>query len=176
VGEIRDMETAENAIQAALTGHLVFSTLHTNDAASAFMRMVDIGVEPYLVTSTVEGVMAQRLVRVLCKECREPVAIENVVLPEDFPIDDYRRLGQPLYRPVGCRACRGTGYTGRTGVYELLESNDEIRRLVGERAPSHLVKHAAQAAGMRTLRQDGWMTVMRGLTTVDEVIRTTRMD
>ena len=176
VGEIRDMETAENAIQAALTGHLVFSTLHTNDAASAFMRMVDIGVEPYLVTSTVEGVMAQRLVRLLCKECREPTTLDQIIVPADFPVEESKKQGVTFYRAVGCRACRGTGFAGRTGVYELLESNDEIRRLVGERAPSHLVKQAARAAGMRTLREDGWSTVMRGLTTIDEVVRVTRSD
>lgn len=174
VGEIRDLETAENAIQASLTGHLVFSTLHTNDSASAFMRMIDIGVEPFLVTSTVEGVMAQRLVRTLCKECRQPVAAHLTDAPYDFPFDDCQ--DRPIYRAVGCRACRGTGYIGRTGLYELLETNDDIRKMVTEHAPTHVVKQAGMAAGMRTLRQDGWRKVVRGATTVEEVLRVTKAD
>jgi general secretion pathway protein E/type IV pilus assembly protein PilB len=176
VGEIRDLETGENAIQAALTGHLVFSTLHTNDAAGAFLRMVDMGVEPFLVCSTVEGVLAQRLVRTLCRECRArytPVAGD---VPEDFPLDDLLRNGRALYRAVGCRRCRGTGYNGRTGIYELLETNDEVRRLAGERAPTPVVKQAAVKAGMRTLRHDGWRKVRRGQTTVEEVLRVSKVD
>jgi general secretion pathway protein E/type IV pilus assembly protein PilB len=174
VGEIRDHETAENAIQAALTGHLVFSTLHTNDAASAFMRMIDIGVEPFLVTSTVEGVMAQRLVRTLCTQCREEVRAEHSEAPFDFPFDDCP--DGKIFKAVGCRNCRMTGYRGRTGLYELLETNDEVRKLVAENAQSHLVKHAARAAGMRTLRDDGWRKVVAGLTTVEEVLRATKAD
>jgi len=176
VGEIRDLETAENAIQASLTGHLVFSTLHTNDAAGAFMRMCDMGVEPFLVSSTVEGVMAQRLVRVLCRECREPCHPRQMELPEDFPLDECLRRGEWLYRAVGCRQCRGTGYSGRTGIYELLEANDEVRRLATERSPTHVLKQAAVNAGMRTLRDDGWRIVRRGQTTIDEVLRVTKAD
>ena len=176
VGEIRDHETAENAIQAALTGHLVFSTLHTNDAASAFTRMVDIGVEPFLVTSTVEGVMAQRLVRKLCTECRQPAALDEVAVPSDFPLEQMREQDGQFFKPGGCRACRNTGYRGRSGLFELLESNDEIRRLVGDRVPAHLVKQAARNAGMRTLRQDGWVKVLRGDTTIDEVLRVAKVD
>jgi general secretion pathway protein E/type IV pilus assembly protein PilB len=176
VGEVRDLETAENAIQASLTGHLVFSTLHTNDSAGAFMRLCDMGVEPFLISSTVEGVMAQRLVRLLCRECREACHPRQVEAPDDFPFDECIRRGERLYRAVGCRHCRGTGYSGRSGIYELLESNDEIRRLAAERAPTHILKQAAVTAGMRTLRDDGWRKVRRGLTTIDEVLRVTKAD
>jgi len=176
VGEIRDLETAENAIQASLTGHLVFSTLHTNDAASAFMRLVDMGVEPFLVSSTVSGVMAQRLVRVLCPECREAYEPRSTDIPGDFPLAEVLDRGDTLYRPVGCRRCRGKGYAGRVGLYELLVANDEIRHLAGERIASHKIKQAAMKAGMRTLRQDGWRKVARGQTTIDEVMRVTGAD
>jgi general secretion pathway protein E/type IV pilus assembly protein PilB len=176
VGEIRDLETAENAVQASLTGHLVFSTLHTNDAAGAFMRLADIGVEPFLVSSTVEGVLAQRLVRVLCRECRQPQSLRRADLPEDFPLDQCLQRSERVYRPVGCRRCRGTGFSGRIGLYELLEANEEIRRLASERTPSQVVKQAARAAGMRTLREDGWLKVRRGVTSIDEVLRVTKAD
>ncbi|MCL4204238.1 MAG: Flp pilus assembly complex ATPase component TadA [Pirellulaceae bacterium] len=175
VGEIRDFETAENAVQASLTGHLVFSTLHTNDAAGAFMRLADMGVEPFLVCSTVEGVLAQRLVRTLCSECSEEYEPDLSELPDDFPLDAIQG-GQPIFRAVGCRHCRGTGYRGRAGIYELLVTNDEIRRLASERTPTNLIKQAAMRAGMKTLRQDGWHRVCRGQTTVDEVLRVTKSD
>jgi general secretion pathway protein E/type IV pilus assembly protein PilB len=176
VGEIRDLETAENAVQASLTGHLVFSTLHTNDAAGAFMRLADMGVEPFLVCSTVEAVLAQRLVRTLCAECREPYWPSTESLPDDFPQEALGRHGTTAYRAVGCRHCRGTGYRGRSGIYELLVTDDEVRRLASERTPTNLVKQAAMKAGMRTLRQDGWRKVLRGQTTVDEVVRVTKSD
>ncbi|MBI3836466.1 MAG: Flp pilus assembly complex ATPase component TadA [Planctomycetia bacterium] len=176
VGEIRDLETAENAIQASLTGHLVFSTLHTNDAAGAFMRLVEMGVEPFLVSSTVAGVMAQRLVRTLCPECREAYVPKAAEVPNDFPLQEILNRGDQLYRPVGCRRCRGKGYTGRVGLYELLVANDELRQLTGERIASHKIKQAAMKAGMRTLRQDGWRKVARGQTTIDEVMRVTGAD
>ena len=176
VGEIRDQETAENAIQASLTGHLVFSTLHTNDAAGAFMRLVDMGVEPFLVSSTIEGVMAQRLVRTLCKACREPYTPEADEIPADFPLEEMRAGGFEFHRNVGCRNCRGTGYSGRVGLYEFLEASDEVRQLVTERLPSNVVKQAGIKNGMRTLRQDGWKRVMQGHTTLAEVLRTTKTD
>jgi general secretion pathway protein E/type IV pilus assembly protein PilB len=176
VGEIRDLETAENAIQASLTGHLVFSTLHTNDAAGAFMRIIDMGVEPFLVSSTVAGVMAQRLVRVLCTECREAYVPSQEEVPDDFPLAELIERGETLYKPTGCRRCRGKGYTGRLGLFELLVTSDEIRHLAGERVPSHQIKKTAMQAGMRTLRQDGWRKVARGLTTIDEVMRVTGAD
>ena len=176
VGEVRDLETAENAVQASLTGHLVFSTLHTNDAAGAFMRLIDMGVEPFLVSSTIEGIMAQRLVRTLCRECRQVYLPRRDEVPEDFPFDEMFSRRERIYRAVGCRKCRGTGYSGRVGLYELLEANDEVRRLASERTPTHIVRQAALSAGMRTLRDDGWRKVRRGQTTIDEVLRVTKAD
>jgi general secretion pathway protein E/type IV pilus assembly protein PilB len=173
VGEIRDLETAENAIQASLTGHLVFSTLHTNDAAGAFTRMIDMGVEPFLVASTVEAVMAQRLVRKICTACKETYSPRPDELPPDFPLE---RFEGTLYRGVGCRKCRGTGYSGRLGIYELLISNDEVRQLAHDRASSWKLKQAAVNQGMRTLREDGWLKVLRGDTTVAEILRVTKGD
>jgi len=174
VGEIRDFETAENAVQASLTGHLVFSTLHTNDSAGAFMRLCDMGVEPFLVTSTIEGVMAQRLVRRLCDECREPYVPKRKDVPEDFPLGDVMEKGLRVYRPRGCRKCRGTGYRGRIGLYELLVADDNIRALANERETSNVVKRAAVQAGMKTLRLDGWDKTLAGITSVEEVLRVTK--
>jgi general secretion pathway protein E/type IV pilus assembly protein PilB len=176
VGEIRDLETAENAIQASLTGHLVFSTLHTNDSAGAFMRLIDMGVEPFLVSSTVEGVMAQRLVRKLCRECRKAMIPPDGDLPEDFPLERLAEEGATIYQAVGCPACRGTGYRGRGGLYELLVVNDEIRTLAGQRVSSVELRKAAIRAGLRTLRDDGWNQVLAGTTTIEEVLRVTRAE
>ena len=176
VGEIRDLETAENAIQASLTGHLVFSTLHTNDAAGAYTRLVDMGVEPFLVASTVEAVMAQRLVRTLCKECCESYVPTAEQLPADFPHDALRSAGGSLVWPVGCRKCRNVGYLGRIGLYELLVSTEQIRSLAHDGASSWEIKRVAAEEGMRTLREDGWTKVVSGRTTVDEVLRVTKGD
>jgi general secretion pathway protein E/type IV pilus assembly protein PilB len=176
VGEVRDMETAENAIQASLTGHLVFSTLHTNDAPSAYTRLVDMGVEPFLVASTVEAVMAQRLVRSLCKKCREPFQPKQDDLPKDFPWDELKQRGTPLYHPKGCRACRNIGFTGRQGIFELCATNDAVRQLAHDRASSWEIRKAAREAGMRTLREDAWLKVLGGVTTIDEVVRVTKGD
>ena len=175
IGEIRDLETAENAIQASLTGHLVFSTLHTNDAAGAFTRLTDMGVEAFLVSSTVEAVIAQRLVRTLCRECKEPYRPSPDQLPRDFPV---KQLGQgaTIYRPVGCRACRHVGYLGRVGLFELLLSSDKIRQLAHDRASTWAIRQAALDEGMLTLRQDGWRKVLTGRTTIDEVLRVTKGD
>jgi type II secretion system protein E len=175
VGEIRDFETAENAVQASLTGHMVFSTLHTNDAAGSFMRLADMGVEPFLISSTLEGIMAQRLVRTLCKHCREAYMPSEDDVPVDFPLVDYT-AGQPIYRANGCRQCRGTGYSGRLGIYELLITNEEIRVLASERRGTNEIRKAAIASGMRTLRQDGWLKVALGLTTIEEVLRVTKAE
>jgi general secretion pathway protein E len=172
VGEIRDLETAENAIQASLTGHLVFSTLHTNDAAGAYTRLVDMGLEPFLVSSTVEAVMAQRLVRTLCPHCREAYHPKPDELPADFPCEALG--GTPLYRQTGCRACRQVGYTGRVGLFELLVTTEEIRQLSHERVTSWAIQQAAVRQGMRTLREDGWRKVLAGRTTIDEVLRVTK--
>jgi general secretion pathway protein E/type IV pilus assembly protein PilB len=173
VGEIRDLETAENAIQASLTGHLVFSTLHTNDAAGAFTRMGDMGVEPFLVASTVEAVMAQRLVRKLCS-CRREVHPNKADLPDDFPFEMLE--GRSIYEPVGCRQCRDVGYRGRLGIYELLITTDDLRQMAHDRMSTWEIKKAAMAAGMRTLRDDGWLKVMEGTTSVEEVLRITKGD
>jgi len=176
VGEIRDLETAENAIQAALTGHLVFSTLHTNDSAGAFMRLIDMGVEPFLVSSTVEGVMAQRLVRKLCRECRTSIRPQPDELPEDFPFEQLIARGGKIFTTAGCPVCRGTGYRGRGGLYELLVINEEVRALAGQRASSVDIRRAAIRGGLKTLRDDGWQQVLAGATTVEEVMRVTRAE
>ena len=176
VGEIRDHETAENAIQAALTGHLVFSTLHTNDAPSAYTRLVDMGIEPFLVASTIEAVMAQRLVRRLCTNCREPMEAHREDLPDDFPWDDFQASGKPIYRAAGCKTCRNLGFTGRQGIYELCPTTDSVRQLAHDRASSWEIRRAALADGMRTLRQDAWLKVLGGTTTVEEVLRVTKSD
>lgn len=176
VGEIRDLETAENATQASLTGHMVFSTLHTNDAAGAFMRLCDMGVEPFLVSSTVEGILAQRLVRTFCQHCRESYEPPLDELPPDFPTSELFQSDRDVFRAVGCRECRGTGYSGRIGIYELLVTNDDVRQLASEREPATVIKRAAMAAGMQTLRQDGWDKVLNGLTSVSEVLRVTKAD
>lgn len=174
VGEIRDQETAENAIQASLTGHLVFSTLHTNDAAGAFTRIVDMGIEPFLVSSTVEGIMAQRLVRRLCSECKEAYDPKQEDLPNDFP---WEKLGgQKLFRNVGCRACRSVGYAGRMGIYELLVTTEEIKTLAHDQVSTWEIKQAALKAGMRTLRMDAWDKALVGETSVEEVLRVTKGD
>lgn len=174
VGEIRDAETAENAIQASLTGHLVFSTLHTNDAAGAFTRIVDMGIEPFLVSSTVEGIMAQRLLRKLCPACRVAYTPNTDDLPSDFPWDKLD--GKQLYRNVGCRTCRNVGYAGRMGIYELLVTNEEIKSLAHDRVSTWEIKKAALNAGMRTLRMDAWDKAIEGRTSIEEVLRVTKGD
>ncbi len=174
VGEIRDLETAENAIQASLTGHLVFSTLHTNDAASAFARLVDMGAESFLVASTVEAVMAQRLVRTLCPDCKEEFRPAAADLPTDFPRDQLQ--GGAIFRSSGCRRCRQSGYIGRLGIFELLVANDRLRQLAHDRASIWEIMKAAVQDGLITLRQDGWDKVLRGVTTVDEILIVTKGD
>jgi type II secretion system protein E len=173
VGEIRDLETAENAIQASLTGHLVFSTLHTNDAASAYTRLTDMGVEPFLVASTVEGVMGQRLVRRLCTHCKQKYEPAKDEPPIDFPWD--KKTG-PIYKPVGCRECRNTGYRGRMGIYELMVTTNDIRQLAHDRVSSWKIMQLAMELGMRSLRQDGWCKVLDGRTSIDEVVRNAKAD
>lgn len=172
VGEIRDLETAENATQASLTGHLVFSTLHTNDAAGAYTRMVDMGVEPFLVAGTVEAVMAQRLLRRLCVHCKEAYQPTRDELPKDFPFDELK--DGRLYRSVGCRECRNVGYSGRLGIYELMVTSEAIRELAQNRASSWDIRRAAVKEGMRTLRMDAWDKATDGVTSIDEVLRVTK--
>jgi type II secretion system protein E len=173
IGEVRDLETAENAIQASLTGHLVFSTLHTNDAAGAYTRMVDMGVEPFLVSSTVEAVLAQRLVRTLCPHCKQPYTPDKADIPTDFPMDQVT-AAKPLFRAVGCRACRQVGYSGRIGLFELLVTTEKIRELSQQRASTWHITQAAAEQGMRNLRSDGWLKVLSGRTTIEEVARVTK--
>ena len=176
IGEIRDLETAENAIQAALTGHLVFATLHTNDAPSAFTRLTDMGVEPFLSASSVIAVMAQRLVRRLCDACKEPYEPLEAELAE-LGLDGYeRKPGEVIYRAVGCPECVQSGYRGRQGIHELLEVEDSVRSLVMQNSPSSSIKKAAVGEGMQTLREDGAQKVLLGQTTIDEVMRVTAED
>jgi general secretion pathway protein E len=174
VGEIRDGETAEIAIQAALTGHLVFSTLHTNDAAGAVTRLIDMKIEPFLISSSVMAILAQRLVRVLCKECREPYEITPAEISE-LEIKDVP-AGATIYRAKGCVTCFNTGYLGRKAIYELLLIDDEIRQLIMKNTDSATLKTAAMHKGMRTLRQDGADNILRGITSVDEVVRVTQKE
>jgi type II secretion system protein E len=171
VGEIRDLETAEIAVQASLTGHLVFSTLHTNDAPSAATRLVDMGLEPYLVASSVEVVVAQRLVRLICPKCKEEMPKSDADLLRSQFGD---LVPATLYHGKGCRNCQGTGYRGRTGIFELMLCNDEVRSLVLERAPSHEIRKVAIKDGMKNLREDGWRLVGEGRTTIEEVFRNTK--
>lgn len=175
VGEIRDAETASNATQASLTGHLVFSTLHTNDAATAFARICDMGVEPFLVADTLLGVIAQRLVRTLCQDCRQLQTPSNMELREAGCTETQVTALQAgtIYRAVGCDECGGVGYTGRTGIYEFLEKTDEVARLVIANAPSADIKRIAVSEGMQTLFDDGVQKVLQGVTTLEEVKRVT---
>ena len=172
IGEIRDGETATSAIQASLTGHLVFSTLHTNDAPGAFTRLVDMGVEPYLVASTVEGILAQRLLRKLCKHCKRPHNFDQDDLPPDFPALN----GSQLYEPGGCRECRDSGFSGRTGVHELLVADTEIRHMCAASASTGDIRDYAMKHGMTTLRQAGYEKMLAGITSLEEVVRITRGD
>ena len=175
VGEIRDLETAEIAIRAALTGHLVFSTLHTNDSAGAVTRLLVMGIEPFLVSSSVEALIAQRLVRTICQACKEQYAPTPEFLKEiGFPAEDIAKT--KFCRGRGCEECRFTGFKGRMGIFEMLVMTEVIRPLVIERVSSTTIKQAACANGMKTLREDGWAKVIQGITTVEEVARVTQED
>ena len=175
IGEIRDIETAENAIQAALTGHLVFATLHTNDAPGAFTRLTDMGVEPFLSASSIIAVMGQRLVRKVCSTCRvEYVPLQAEI--EELGVDAHTASQHTFYRAVGCADCYESGYRGRSGIHELMVVSDDVRSLVMKNAPATELKRAAMAAGMKTLRMDGAAKVMRGDTTIDEIMRVTAED
>ncbi len=177
IGEVRDHETATACIQASLTGHLVLTTLHTNDAVGAFTRLVDMGVERFLAASTVHGVLAQRLVRRLCQSCRQVIPREQLELPSDFELPAQSNMDEtPIYRAAGCAACHHTGYRGRIGIFELLRSTKEIRQLVSSGADQDQLRTVALAQGMITLRQSGWMRVLAGETTIDEVGRVATME
>ena len=174
LGEVRDFETLEITIRVALTGHLVFSTIHTNDAAGAVARLLDMGAEPYLVASSVECFIAQRLVRLICLNCKTAVKPNKEVLVEFGIKEDVNNL--TIYEGKGCESCKFTGYRGRTGIYEFLVMNEEIRDLIIHRSSSDQIKKKALELGMHTLRMDGWERVKKGITTLDEVIRVTKED
>jgi len=172
VGEIRDLETAEVAINASLTGHLVFSTLHTNDAVTATTRLLDMGVEPFLVSSAISGVLAQRLVRRICKECRQEYVPDKGDVPADFKIEK----GQKLYRGAGCRDCRNSGYRGRLGIFEMLMITNQLRGMIVERRSATDLQVVARKDGLKLMREDGWSKVLAGMTTVEEIVRVTKTD
>jgi general secretion pathway protein E len=174
VGEIRDAETAEIAVQAALTGHLVFSTLHTNDAAGAISRLLEMGVQDYLLSSSLLGVLAQRLVRRLCPSCRKEVPFADMEgLTEELNLREGNSL-TTVWEATGCNACSGTGYLGRVGIFELLPVTSEICKVISQRADAGVIRNLAVQQGMRLLREDGWDKVRQGLTTLAEVLRVTR--
>ncbi|MCK4340797.1 MAG: Flp pilus assembly complex ATPase component TadA [Phycisphaerae bacterium] len=176
VGEIRDREVGEVAVQAALTGHLVFSTLHTNDAPSAVARLIDMGIKPFLVASSIQAVMAQRLIRVICHECKEIDPAPDRSVLRMLGITDEDLEGHHVYLGKGCNRCGGTGYRGRQGIFEMLEMNNEIRELAFNRAPTNLLRRAAIASGMRNLLEDGKLKILRGVTTPKELARITQME
>jgi len=173
VGEIRDFETAEIAIRAAMTGHLVFSTLHTNDAVSGITRLLDMGIEPFLLASVVRVFIAQRLVRTICPDCKQETG---------YPLDYLREIDAPMpadlkfYKGAGCDTCRHTGYRGRTAIYELCAVTEPLRRLIIRKSTGSELKARAIQDGMISLRSDGWRRVLRGQTTVEEVVRVTQAD
>ena len=175
IGEIRDAETAEIAIHSALTGHLVFSTLHTNDAAGAVTRLLEMGMENYLISSSMLGILAQRLVRVICPECKEVYTPEMGVM-EELGVDQAQAKDLPIYKGAGCEKCAQTGFRGRRGIYELLMVNDDIRELILDKAASNVIKTKGRSNGMKTLREAGWDKVRSGMTTVSEVLRVTQVE
>ncbi len=176
VGEVRDFESAEIAIRAALTGHLVFSTLHTNDAAGAVTRLLDMGIEPFLVSSSLECLIAQRLVRLICPKCKVPVKSKAEILSQIKDVELGPKKDLEFYEGKGCEACKFTGYYGRTGIYEILPITQPVRELILNRASSQQIKQKAVSQGMRTLRHDGLEKVFGGLTTLNEVIRVTQQE
>jgi type IV pilus assembly protein PilB len=176
VGEIRDLEVAEVAIQAALTGHLVFSTLHTNDAPGAITRLIDMGVKPFLVASAVQAIMAQRLIRILCPKCKVPDREPDPYWLRICDIKPEDLKDKTLYKPRGCDYCTGTGFRGRKGIFELLQMNSEIRNLAFERAPTNKLRKAAIASGMKSLLGDGKLKVLSGLTTAEEIVKVAQVE
>ena len=171
IGEIRDFETARAAIQASLTGHLVLSTLHTNDSASAATRLIDMGVEPFLIASSLAGAMAQRLVRKICSKCRVPYEPDRTKFPRDFSMAP----GEQLFRGEGCDHCRKTGYRGRSGLYELLCIDEEIAQMIVARESAPRIIQYGRRTGLRLLREDGWLKVRQGVTSLEEVLTCTAL-
>jgi general secretion pathway protein E len=175
VGEVRDIETARMAIQSSLTGHLVFSTLHTNDSAGAVSRLLDLGVEPYLVSSSLIAIIAQRLVRKVCPDCRQAAEPSSHELRELGLGEDAGKEGNFFVGP-GCERCFQTGYRGRTGIYEMMLIDEQIQNLIYKREPAGTIKRVALDAGLQTLRMDGARKVLAGITTISEVLRVTQAD
>jgi type IV pilus assembly protein PilB len=176
VGEIRDLEVAEVAIQAALTGHLVFSTLHTNDAPSAITRLIDMGVKPFLVASSIQAIMAQRLIRILCPKCKQPDREPDQMWLKLSGITQADIEGRTLYKPKGCEFCSGIGFRGRLGLFEMMHLNNEIRTLAFERAATNKIRKAALASGMKSLLHDGRVKVLNGVTTAEEIVKVAQVE
>jgi type IV pilus assembly protein PilB len=175
IGEIRDKETAEISVQASLTGHLVFSTLHTNDAPSAIARLLDLGMEPFLVTATLEGIIAQRLVRKICNNCKDAYTpTEEQLMELELRLDDV--AGKVFYYGKGCETCNNTGYKGRLGLYEIMLLDDEMRDMIIKHASTQVLRMEARKRGMRTLRAGGLLAIYDGITTIEEVVRETIME
>jgi type IV pilus assembly protein PilB len=172
IGEIRDLETAGIATNASLTGHLVFSTLHTNDAPSAVARLVDLGVQPFLVASSVRAIVAQRLVRRLCANCKQPAGLSETEL-RALRIEPGQLSEAQVMKPVGCDRCRQIGYKGRIGIFEIFVIDDDVRHMINKRSPTLLLRQRARELGMRTLREDGIRKVLAGLTSAEEIISIT---
>jgi type IV pilus assembly protein PilB len=176
VGEIRDLEVADIAIQAALTGHLVFSTLHTNDAPGAITRLIDMGVKPFLVASSVQAIMAQRLIRVLCPKCKVPDKEPDPMWLKLLGITPKDMEGKTINKPKGCDYCTGTGFRGRVGVFEMMQMNNEVRTLAFDRAPTNKIRKAALASGMKSLLMDGRIKVLNGTTTAEEIVKVAQVE
>jgi general secretion pathway protein E/type IV pilus assembly protein PilB len=172
VGEIRDLETAEISINASLTGHMVFSTLHTNDAPGAVTRMIDIGVKPFLVSTSVRAIMAQRLTRKICKKCKHPYTPDTREL-RSLNITAQQAVNANFAKGSGCENCHGSGYRGRAGIFEIFVSNDELQRMIYENVGTAKLRDKARALGMRTMREDGLRKVLAGITTIEEVVSIT---
>ncbi len=176
VGEIRDLEVAEVAIQAALTGHLVFSTLHTNDAPGAITRLIDMGVKPFLVASSIQAVMAQRLIRVLCPKCKVPDKEPDAMWLRLAGITEKDMVGKTIFKPKGCEHCSGIGFRGRIGIFEMMQMNNELRTLAFERSATNVIRKAALASGMKSLLQDGRLKVLNGTTTAEEIVKVAQVE
>ncbi|MGA2500005.1 MAG: GspE/PulE family protein [Tepidisphaeraceae bacterium] len=176
VGEIRDLEVAEVAIQAALTGHLVFSTLHTNDAPSAITRLIDMGVKPFLVASSIQAIMAQRLIRILCPKCKAPDTDPDWKWLKLAGIGENDLKNKQIFKPRGCDYCTGTGYRGRLGIFEMMHLNSEIRELAFNRAPTNKIRKAALASGMKSLLEDGKLKILNGTTTAEEIVKVAQVE
>ena len=174
IGEIRDREVGEVAVQAALTGHLVFSTLHTNDAPSAVTRLIDMGIKPFLVASSIQAIMAQRLIRRICPECKELDPAPDRFVLRMLGISDADLEGKQVFRGAGCKRCGDIGYRGRQGIFEMLEMTNEVRELAFNRATARQLRRAARGGGMRSLLEDGKLKILRGITTPEEIVRITQ--